>query len=98
MKRAETKDKILISQGPTHLLNRPVALWTKGSQHRVLVGIDVVGSPVAAQSLSSSVALLTFARPPPANAGRTHPEALAGRTMRHPAGHRSQDPNPKIKR
>jgi hypothetical protein len=98
LKCAEAEDKTLIGQCPTHLLDGPVAFWTEGSQHRVLVGIDVMGSPVAAQSLRSGISLLTFARPPAANARRTDPEPLTSRTMRHPTGNRSQNPHPEIKR
>jgi hypothetical protein len=97
LKCAEAENKTLIGQCPTHLLDRPVAFWTEGSQHRGLVGIDVMGSPVAAQSLRSGIPLLTFARPPAADAGRTDPEALTSRTMRHSAGDRSQNPHTEIK-
>ena len=60
--------------------------------------LDPAGSTVPTKSLRARIALLAFARSPPAHTCRTHPKLLACLTVRCACLYRSQNPNPKIQR
>jgi hypothetical protein len=98
LQRPEAEDQVLSRQRSTHLLDGLVAIRTEGREHRILVGVDALGPAIAAKRFRASMTLLAFARPPAADAGRTHPEPLTGGAMRHPARNSRQNPNTKIKR
>jgi hypothetical protein len=81
-----------------YFLNRSVMVRPERGENPLLMSIDPLRSAITAQGLRPGIALLALARPPSADAGRAHAEALTRSPVRHPARHRRQGPDSKIKR
>jgi hypothetical protein len=98
LQRAEPEAKALDREGLAYFLNRSVMVRPERGENPLLMSIDPLRSAITAQGLRPGIALLALARPPSADAGRAHAEALTRRPVRHPASHGRQGPDSKIKR
>jgi len=80
----------------TNLLEGSVPSGTKCLQNGIMMRFNAPGASITAQGLGTRFTFFAFPLPPPTDARRADPEALAGFAVCCPSLHGGEDPDPKI--